>query len=155
MDGGLARWADRMVKAKRTPAAATKRSATSNHGVERIPIARQISAVHPARVPNITGNSSRNGCHQLSRFRGLRFCGTPYPKSRLATREHLLDPRRRLPRALRILDPNIKVIGTSGNSDDQRSAEMKGLGLAAFLNKPYDKHTLLMTLHQVLHFPQS
>jgi len=60
-----------------------------------------------------------------------------------------------LTRALRILDPNIKVIGTSGNSDDQRSAEMKGLGLAAFLNKPYDKHTLLMTLHQVLHFPQS
>ncbi len=56
-----------------------------------------------------------------------------------------------LTRALRNLDPGIKVIGTSGNSDDQRTNELKALGLHAFLTKPYDKHTLLRTLHQVLH----
>ncbi|MEP6669647.1 MAG: PAS domain S-box protein [Chthoniobacter sp.] len=56
-----------------------------------------------------------------------------------------------LTRALRNLDPKIKVIGTSGNSDDQLVNELKALGLQAFITKPFDKHTFLTTLHQVLH----
>jgi CheY-like chemotaxis protein len=56
-----------------------------------------------------------------------------------------------LTRALRVLNPNIKVIGTSGNGDDQRTTELRGAGIQAFLTKPYDRHTLLTTLHQVLH----
>jgi CheY-like chemotaxis protein len=60
-----------------------------------------------------------------------------------------------LTRALRVLDPQIKVIGTSGNDDDQRAKELRALGLQAFLTKPYERQTLLTALHQVLHPPES
>ncbi len=56
-----------------------------------------------------------------------------------------------LTRALRSLDPGVKVIGTSGHGDDQRPVELKTIGVQAFLNKPYDRKTLLLTLHEVLH----
>jgi PAS domain S-box-containing protein len=56
-----------------------------------------------------------------------------------------------LTRALRKLDPGIKVIGTSGHSDDQPANELKALGLHSFLTKPYDRHTFLIALHQALH----
>ncbi|HSI13430.1 MAG TPA: PAS domain S-box protein [Chthoniobacter sp.] len=60
-----------------------------------------------------------------------------------------------LTRALRVLDPQIKVIGTSGNSDDQRAKELQALGLQTFLTKPYERQTLLTALHQVLHPTES
>jgi hypothetical protein len=60
-----------------------------------------------------------------------------------------------LTRALRVLEPKIKVIGTSGNSDDQRAVELRDAGIQAFLTKPYDRYTFLTTLHRVLHPSES
>jgi nitrogen-specific signal transduction histidine kinase/CheY-like chemotaxis protein len=56
-----------------------------------------------------------------------------------------------LTRALRNLNPKIKVIGTSGHGDDMRARDLKALELQAFLTKPYDRDTLLIALHEVLH----
>jgi two-component system, cell cycle sensor histidine kinase and response regulator CckA len=52
-------------------------------------------------------------------------------------------------RALHKLDPNVKIIATSGNIEQKSEAESQGLIVKAFLQKPYSAEKLLMTLQQV------
>ncbi len=49
-------------------------------------------------------------------------------------------------RALRKLDPQIKVIAMSGLISEEKIAELKGLGVNEFLPKPYSAETLLKSI---------
>lgn len=53
-------------------------------------------------------------------------------------------------RALRKLDPQIKIIAMSGLVSEGQSGELSELGIDAFLAKPYTAETLLVTLNDVL-----
>lgn len=53
-------------------------------------------------------------------------------------------------RALRKINPDIKVIATSGLTTSEQTAEMQALNIDAFLSKPYTAETLLVTLAQIL-----
>jgi two-component system cell cycle sensor histidine kinase/response regulator CckA len=57
-------------------------------------------------------------------------------------------------RAVRNVMPDLKIIASSGLGTDMggnsRSQELKSLGVAAFLPKPYGTQKLLTTLHQLL-----
>jgi CheY-like chemotaxis protein len=53
-------------------------------------------------------------------------------------------------RALRKIDPNLRIIATSGLMSSQQSATAQSLGVSAFLPKPYTAETLLRTLQTVL-----
>ncbi len=57
-------------------------------------------------------------------------------------------------RALRALKPELKIIASSGLGTDLggifRAQELKSLGVASFLPKPYGTEKLLTTLHQLL-----
>jgi CheY-like chemotaxis protein len=49
-------------------------------------------------------------------------------------------------RALRKLDPQLRIIATSGLKADGKAAEAAHLGVATFLPKPYTAAALLKTL---------
>jgi PAS domain S-box-containing protein len=49
-------------------------------------------------------------------------------------------------RALRRLDPKVRIIATSGLKADDKTAEAAQLGVAAFLQKPYTAEALLKTV---------
>ena len=53
-------------------------------------------------------------------------------------------------RALRELDPRLPIIATSGLTARGQVKEAQGLGVNAFLSKPYAAETLLERLHEVL-----
>ena len=53
-------------------------------------------------------------------------------------------------RALQRIDPNVKVIGSSGLADDQKASEVEGLGVKAFLAKPYTADELLKAVSDAL-----
>jgi PAS domain S-box-containing protein len=57
-------------------------------------------------------------------------------------------------RAVRSMMPELKIIASSGLGTDMsgndRAQELKSLGVAAFLPKPYGTHKLLIALHQLL-----
>jgi CheY-like chemotaxis protein len=53
-------------------------------------------------------------------------------------------------RALQKIDPNVKVIGSSGLADDQKASEVHGLGVKAFLAKPYTADELLKAVSDTL-----
>lgn len=53
-------------------------------------------------------------------------------------------------RALRKIEPSLRIIATSGLGVDGRVAEAQDLGVQAFITKPYTAENLLMTLRQVL-----
>ena len=53
-------------------------------------------------------------------------------------------------RALRKIDPEVKIIATSGLVRNGKANEVAGLSVNAFLAKPYTAETLLMTLRDVL-----
>jgi two-component system cell cycle sensor histidine kinase/response regulator CckA len=53
-------------------------------------------------------------------------------------------------RALKKLDPNIKIIAMSGLTTDEMEAELKRLNVGAFISKPYSAETLLKTLAKVI-----
>jgi CheY-like chemotaxis protein len=53
-------------------------------------------------------------------------------------------------RALRKIDPNVKVIAVSGLKDNGKLIEIIGTDIDAFLSKPYTAETLLRTLQQIL-----
>jgi signal transduction histidine kinase len=55
-----------------------------------------------------------------------------------------------LHRALRKIDPRVKVIATTGEDEETRRAELSSLGVNAFLTKPFGTDALLCTLHAVL-----
>lgn len=53
-------------------------------------------------------------------------------------------------RALRRLNPNLKIIAASGLMNAEQTAEIQTLGVGAFLAKPYTAEKLLTTLAEVL-----
>ena len=53
-------------------------------------------------------------------------------------------------RALRQLDPRVRIIGVSGLTSTSQAAEMTGTAVQAFLLKPYTSEKLLTTVHEVL-----
>jgi CheY-like chemotaxis protein len=53
-------------------------------------------------------------------------------------------------RALRKMNPNVRVIASSGQGQDARLAELRALNPDAFLAKPFSREKLLGTLKQVL-----
>ncbi len=55
-----------------------------------------------------------------------------------------------LTRALRRLNPEVRIIASTGQGEDGRRDELQSLGVAAFLSKPYDTPKLLRTVHEVL-----
>ena len=54
-------------------------------------------------------------------------------------------------RALRTIEPAIKIIASSGLAENGKAAEATNEGVKAFLAKPYTASTLLKTLAEVLH----
>jgi two-component system, cell cycle sensor histidine kinase and response regulator CckA len=53
-------------------------------------------------------------------------------------------------RALRKLDPSVKIVASSGLAENDKAAEAANEGVRAFLAKPYTASTLLNTLAEVL-----
>ncbi|NMG11824.1 hybrid sensor histidine kinase/response regulator [Brasilonema sp. UFV-L1] len=53
-------------------------------------------------------------------------------------------------RALQKINPSVKIVAISGLSSNKRVAQMSGIGVQAFLSKPYTMQELLKTLHSVL-----
>lgn len=53
-------------------------------------------------------------------------------------------------RAIRKLDPQAKIIATSGLKDSEKTEEASQMGISAFLQKPYTAEKLLKTLANVL-----
>lgn len=54
-------------------------------------------------------------------------------------------------RALRRMSPDVKVISTSGWSDNAKIADIASAGVQKFLPKPYTAEQLLKALAEVLH----
>jgi hypothetical protein len=57
------------------------------------------------------------------------------------------------PRTIRILqkmNPQLKIVATSGLASNDKVAEAAGVGVKAFLSKPYTAPELLKTLSSVL-----
>jgi CheY-like chemotaxis protein len=55
-----------------------------------------------------------------------------------------------LARALKRLDPLVKIIVSTGQGQDDKVAELNGLGVTYFLDKPYNTEKLLVTLREAL-----
>jgi len=55
-----------------------------------------------------------------------------------------------LTRALKRLDPQVKIIVSTGQGQDEKVAELNGLGVTHFLDKPYNTEKLLVMLRKVL-----
>jgi CheY-like chemotaxis protein len=53
-------------------------------------------------------------------------------------------------KALRRMDPNVRLIGSSGLADKRKLAEAGEVGFAGYLPKPYTADQLLMMLAGVL-----
>lgn len=53
-------------------------------------------------------------------------------------------------RAIKKMDPNMKVIAMSGLVSDDQTAELSSLNVSYFLSKPYSAKTLLTTLEKIL-----
>lgn len=60
-----------------------------------------------------------------------------------------------LVRAVRKLDPRIKVVTSSGLGQADRMAELKNLSVKTFLAKPYTAEKLLVALQELLHGPRT
>ena len=58
-----------------------------------------------------------------------------------------------LARALKRIDPEVRIVATSGRWEDGREAAFHELGVRAFLTKPYHADKLLSTLHDALATP--
>ena len=52
-----------------------------------------------------------------------------------------------LVRALKKINPQVKIIATTGQATDVRQAELRALDVHVILHKPYDARTLLAALH--------
>lgn len=53
-------------------------------------------------------------------------------------------------RALKMMNPDIRVIATSGLGEDTRLSELSALNVKSFLNKPYSADELLTAVHEIL-----
>ncbi|MEO5722621.1 MAG: response regulator [Chthoniobacterales bacterium] len=58
-----------------------------------------------------------------------------------------------LVRTLRRMNPQIRILISTGRYDDCRSAELKGLHVEACLPQPYTRQQLLASIHQTLRDP--
>lgn len=58
-------------------------------------------------------------------------------------------------RTLQRINPEVKIIATSGLASNQQTASLAGTGVKAFLSKPYTAEKLLKTLQEVLNPLQS
>ena len=56
-----------------------------------------------------------------------------------------------LTRALKKMDPAVKVIASTGQPEKSRLEELKALGVKAILRKPYNSEKLLLKVKAVLH----
>jgi CheY-like chemotaxis protein len=56
-----------------------------------------------------------------------------------------------LSRIIRKMDPAATIVLSTGREEDCDPTELAAIGIAAALTKPYTQHTLLRTLHRVLH----
>ena len=55
-----------------------------------------------------------------------------------------------LSRALKKINPEVKIIASTGQRDPVRSEELRGLGVKALLQKPYNREKLLLVIKAVL-----
>jgi CheY-like chemotaxis protein len=55
-----------------------------------------------------------------------------------------------LVRAIKKMDPNIKIVAMSGLTNEGTAAELESLGVNAFLSKPFSAETLLKELAELL-----
>jgi hypothetical protein len=53
-------------------------------------------------------------------------------------------------RALRKIDPDVKIVAVSGLKDDEEHVQAARVDANTFLSKPYTAETLLKTLHELL-----
>jgi PAS domain S-box-containing protein len=56
-----------------------------------------------------------------------------------------------LTRALKRMNPEVKVLASTGHADAERVTELRSLGIAGFLEKPFTAEMLLRTVHGILH----
>jgi nitrogen fixation negative regulator NifL len=54
-------------------------------------------------------------------------------------------------RALKRMNPSLKIISTTGQAEELREAELKTLGVKVFLKKPCDTEKLLTLVHELIH----
>ena len=59
-----------------------------------------------------------------------------------------------LTRALKEINPQVKVIASTGQITETHQAEFRALGVNVILGKPYDAKKLLTTLHNAIHAEQ-
>ena len=52
--------------------------------------------------------------------------------------------------ALKCLNPDVQIVGCSGNASNRGIAKALGAGVQYFVAKPYTAEALLTTLHKVL-----
>jgi len=57
----------------------------------------------------------------------------------------------KLTRALKEINPLVKVIASTGQATETRQAELQALGVNVILHKPYDAKKLLKALHEAIH----
>jgi DNA-binding NtrC family response regulator len=58
-------------------------------------------------------------------------------------------------KAMRAINPGIRIIGSSGLASAGGMAKIKDAGIRHFISKPYTADTLLKTLHEALQNHQS
>ncbi len=56
-------------------------------------------------------------------------------------------------RALRRLNPRVRIIASTGHCEDARREELKSRGVEAVMSKPYNTASLLKTIHEVITAP--
>ena len=56
-----------------------------------------------------------------------------------------------LARALKEIDPRVKIIASTGQLSKKRQSQLQALGVKVILRKPYDAGKLLAVLHEALH----
>jgi hypothetical protein len=58
-----------------------------------------------------------------------------------------------LTRALKKLNPEVKIIASTGQGESARTGELQSLGVDSFLSKPYTTEKLLQAVHELLATP--
>ena len=110
-----------------------------------------------ATILTITGAIlSKNGYNVISASNGVEAISL-YVHNAAAVKVVLTDLMMplmdgvNLIRALKKMNPSIKVISTTGQAEESRRAELKTLGVNIFLPKPFATEKLLTALHELIH----
>jgi CheY-like chemotaxis protein len=56
-----------------------------------------------------------------------------------------------LTRALRKLNPDVRVVAATGHAQNHRAAELRSLEVQGFIHKPFSAETLLQVVYSALH----